>query len=247
MDPKQFLHERDIMYVVNKLHSAYIEIAPPFKKHTYRLSENRSIDAPSFKEQREILKSLREQSIIEVSKCLNKLDKPTSFEKAWVYEYKRTKNNKLKDYYWDLLLKRQEGLYNHDALIEKGTLVLHIEGQYIYVVYPYHALRINRKPLKNGGFPQILFEHLINKSNGETVTQESLDYTTSRSFIDIVNSVGFTGIIRSKFIPEVTKKSIRLLREVEMNVKDSTKLYRQLIEDPFNKELYENYLENIDN
>lgn len=252
MNPQDYIHERDIYYVVNAMHMSSLALKPPYKFHAYNLKDHHTILAPLYSDQRIMLQFLNENKIVSVKHPLNKRGKPTQFSKGWSYKFRRINSSNavepLRQYHTDLLLKLDEAHLNQEMLNKTGKLLLETDGEYIYVVFPHQKLRVNTQPLRQKSDVQLLFEYLIDQAKGELVTKESYQYTgMSRGFEDMIVKKGFKGMVRKKFLPVLDKKKVQLLTEVEMNIKDSTAIYKQLIKDPYNKKLYEDFMKKTKN
>lgn len=243
MDLAQYMHERDIYYVVKKLHETSLAMSPPYKWHTYNLFDNRSMRAPRYKEQRIILKALSERKIIEISLTTNRLKRYAGFETATTYTFRRT--NLLSTYFWELLHKIEEANLNQISITEYETVRLSIEGEYIYVQLPLLKLRINERPFKTSGLPQQLFEHLLRDANEAVVTRDNFPFNTSRTFDDVVIKAGFEKKLRSVFVPKLTKNKVQLLVSCEVNLKDIVEITKQLLPIPYNQTVYDHYTEGL--
>lgn len=246
MQLDQYLHERDLYYVCGALHRMSLALEPPYEMHIYDLKNHRTREAPFFRDQRKIIKTLADNNIIALLGTYNRYGKPTSLQKSVQFSFKRTEDDALREYFHSMMIKQQEAHFNYIAIHEKEKLELVYEDSYLYILTPLLKLKVNKKPIRSKSFPDIFFSYLVETVKGKVVTRATCPYPSSRGYDDVCYKAGFKGLTRKLFLPVIDKNNIKLLTEVETPLKNVQIITRQLLDLDYDPMVYENYLDGIE-
>lgn len=237
----------DVYYVTNSLHRISLTLSPPYKPYLYELKNHRTFKAPKFRDQRKIIKTLAENSIIELLGSYNRYGKETKTKDAVSFKFRRVgKDDNLRQYAHMLLVELQEARMNYIAIHEKEKLELVYEDGYIYVLTPLLKLRVNKLPLRAKAFPDTFFSYLIDTVKGQLLIRANCPYLNSRGYDEICNKAGFSGVLKAIFIPVVDKNKVQLLTKTETSLKNIQFLTRELLELEYDPMIYESYLDGIE-
>lgn len=246
MTPEEYIHNRDLYYVVRALHMLSLEFEPSYTQFTYELKNHRSLKSPPFRDQRKIFQFLHNTGVIVVDDYIGLKGNAVVSANAMSVRFHRDNADKLKDFFWQLMYKLEEANLNHISFNQKEKIWLTISQGVIFVHLPLLVLRVNQTDLKSNNFPESFFIFLIEKGGGKIYTRDNFPHKTSRAFSDMVTKAGFNSLLRKLFVPVLDDSQVQLLTSVKAPLRDITNLTDMLIKIPENKNVYEKYMKNID-
>ena len=242
MSPMKYIHDRNLYYVIAQIYKDSIshsadgaEAFKPGYVFVYDIFQHRSIVSPTFSEHRKVFQYLSKNTLITITKCVNSNNNACPIIKATKIYYSIPILSAISELKKRLEKQIDKYAVDKQYLSNRVRISLAFEDGWIYVCFEAREFKLNKKSrLRTGSDLYDIFEETlpvyggINIANSRSNEKVFREFKTSRNLRQVINKVGFKGLMRSHFFPMASENTLRFTNPVYVPLVDAEKIYLDL-------------------